>query len=73
MTWEPVNAEQRLEQWRQAEKAALDAEHEVARLGQGAASLEAAALFLNAKTLRRQADREFGAILRAIKSNQPGD
>ena len=61
-----MSIEDRLQHWRQAEKAAMDAEHAVARLGQAAADQRAGDLFLKAKMLRQQADREFGLVLRDI-------
>lgn len=68
-----VPIEQRLIHWRELDRAALAAEADVQELGQSAADPRARDLYLNAKTLREQADREFAAILRGVTLEQPGD
>lgn len=54
--------------WRSLEKDAVEAEHKVAALGQCAADPHARDLLFKAKRLRDQADREFAAICRAIRT-----
>ena len=66
-----VSVEERLTAWRQTERAASEAEHAAAALGQGAADPRARDLYLQAKRLRDHADREFAAICRAIRTEDP--
>jgi hypothetical protein len=63
-----MSTEERLQEWREAEKAACQAEAAVAGLGQGAADPEVRRLYLDAAAAREKADRLFGALLRAIKA-----
>jgi hypothetical protein len=62
-------SEDKLLQWRALEKAAVDAEVEFQRMGQGAASPEAAALAKAATELRDRADALFSEILLATRSS----
>lgn len=66
-----VSIEERLTEWRKLEQAASDAEHAVKALGQAAADPRVHELFSRAKFLRDKADREFAAILRAIRLDEP--
>lgn len=63
--------EERLRAWREAEKAACEAESATARLGQAAADPRTRDLFIRAGKLRVQADRMFAAITRAVRLDHP--
>lgn len=67
-----VSVEERLVAWRTAEQAAADAEHAVARLGQAAADPRVTELLGKAEQLREEADRQFSAIVRAVKMDEAG-
>jgi len=56
-------SEEKLLQWRELEKAAVDAEVLLRRAGQSAASPESAALAIAARDLRARADALFSEIL----------
>lgn len=66
-----VSVEERLIEWRKLEQAASEAEHAVKALGQAAADPRVGELLSNAKFLRQKADREFAAIVRCIKLDEP--
>jgi adenylosuccinate lyase len=66
-----VSVEERLDRWREIEKAANEAESRLKVVGQAGASPELRKLVLTAKELREKADREFAAIVRAV--NLGGD
>lgn len=66
-----ASVEERLVEWRKLEQAASEAEHAVKALGQAAADPRVPELLSNAKFLRQKADREFAAIVRAIKLDEP--
>lgn len=61
----------RLIAWRDLDRHATEAEHALKRMGQAAADPNARDLLFNAKYLREKADREFAAIVRAIKLDEP--
>jgi hypothetical protein len=63
-TLEPSRVEDRLLQWREAEQAAAAAEHYAASIGQAAESPEVRDIFLKAKDLRDEAERQFAALPR---------
>lgn len=62
-----TSIEERLNLWREAERAACDAEAEVANLGQAASDPRTRDLFIKAGKLRNSADRQYAAILRAVR------
>lgn len=62
-----MSIEERLVAWRELDQKAVEAEQAVARIGQAAADPRIHELFSNAKYLREKSDREFAAILRAVK------
>ncbi|HSW20084.1 MAG TPA: hypothetical protein VLJ86_22885 [Ramlibacter sp.] len=66
-----VSIEDRLRGWRELESAASTAEEAVRGVGQAAADPRAAHLFREAKDLRERSDREFAAIMRAVKLDEP--
>jgi hypothetical protein len=68
-----VTVEERLVAWREAEQAAAAAEQLAAAPGQGSADPRAGDLFIRASELRQQADRQFAAVLRAVKLDEHGD
>lgn len=57
-----MTQDERTKAWLAAERAATQAETEVAALGQAAADPRVAALFLKARQLRDEADRLFTAL-----------
>lgn len=65
-----MSVEARLIAWRELDRAATAAEARIKDMGQGAATPSARDLFLRAKQLREDADREFGAILRSVKASE---
>ena len=64
--------EERLGAWREAERAAKEAEQATASLGQAAADPSTRNLFIRAGKLRVKADRMFAAITRAVQLDHPG-
>jgi hypothetical protein len=66
-TTELIRIEDRLLQWREAEQAAASAELYAASIGQAAESPEVRDIFLTAKNLRDEAERQFSALLRDLK------
>ena len=67
MKYVVASVEERLVQWRDAEQAANDAENELHNLGQAAADPRVAELARKAQELRQEADRQFAAIVRAVR------
>lgn len=65
-----MSMEERLSAWRESEKAACEAESAIARLGQAAADPRTRDLFIQAGKLRVQANRQFAALLRAVKMDE---
>lgn len=66
-----VPVDERLTAWRELDRQATELEHAVKSMGQAAADPNARDLLFKAKRLREKADREFAAILRAIKLDEP--
>jgi len=62
-----ASIEERLNEWRDIERAANAAESELEKVGQGANDPRLKELAFRAKQLRDEADRKFAAILRAIR------
>ena len=62
--------EERLVAWRELDRAAAKAERDAAGLGQATSDPRVRDLLVKAKALRQQADREFSAILRAIRMQE---
>ena len=68
-----VSVEERLIAWRQLDSAATAAEAKVRQLGQGASDPATRDLLAKAREMRACADREFAAILRAVRLDDAGD
>jgi hypothetical protein len=66
-----LSVEERLAAWREAEKAACEAEAAIARLGQAAADPSTRDLFIKAAKLRVHADQQLAAALRHVKMGDP--
>jgi len=66
-----MSIEERLAAWREAEKAACEAEAAVARLGQAATDPVTRDLFIRAGKLRTLADRQLAAVLRSVRLDDP--
>jgi len=62
-----ASVEERLNEWRDIERAANAAESELDRIGQGANDPRLRDLAFRAKQLRDEADRKFAAILRSVR------
>lgn len=66
-----MDPQEDLENWRLAEKAALEAEAAVAAMGQGASDPRAAALLARAGELRNKADAMLGLMLQKSGARPP--
>lgn len=62
-----ASIEERLVAWRQLDLQAREAQQALDAVGQAAADPRVMELVATAKTLRDRSDREFAAILRAVK------
>lgn len=62
-----TSIEERLVAWRELDRKAAEAERAVKVVGQAAADPGMLELISTARHLREKADREFAAILRAVK------
>ncbi len=58
--------EEKLLHWKEAERKAVEAETQLRNLGDASTDMAAARLALRARTLRREADGLFGALMREI-------
>lgn len=68
-----ASIEDRLKDWRRKEKAATEAESELRQGGQAASDPRVRDLAVKARQLREEANREFGVILRAVKTDGDDD
>jgi adenylosuccinate lyase len=63
--------DERTQAWLAAERAAVQAEQDVAAIGQAAADPRVAALFEQAKRLRAEADRLFKELRKHLQDKDP--
>ena len=66
-----ASIEDRLNGWRETEKAAIDAEAALVPVGQAGSDPGFRDQALRAKQLREDADRQFAAICRAVRLDTP--
>jgi len=60
----PEEFERRLREWKEAERAAIQAEEAVKRIGQGASDPRISEVYANARELRRKADTLIADLIR---------